>query len=129
MKLTLINLGVKRQTSEDQTRQILLQISPQEMGSAEDLMFFKAVVMRITASFEGLTVTVTPGVWGLGRSFRVAAAHKRKSAFFKWSLIYSTVCLRFHFNKNNKSVVDGNVGVSREARRWGLWLIFHRGSC
>lgn len=75
-----INLGVKKQTSEDQTRQIL-QISPQEMGSAEDLMFCKAVVIRITSLFEGLTVTVTPGVCGLGRSFGVAAARKRKSAF------------------------------------------------
>lgn len=64
----------KRQTSEDQTRLILLQISPQEMGSAEDLMFFKAVLIRLTAPFEGLTVTVTPGERGLGRSFGVAAA-------------------------------------------------------
>lgn len=77
-----INLDVKRQTSEDQTRLILLQISPQEMGSAEDLMFFKAVVIRLTAPFEGLTVTVTPGARGLDQSFRVAAARKRKSALF-----------------------------------------------
>ncbi len=77
-----ITVGVKRHTSEDQTRLILHQISPQEMGSAEDLMFFKAVVIRLTASFEGLTVTVTPGVRGLGRSFGVAAARKRKSVFF-----------------------------------------------
>lgn len=99
--LVSINLGVKRQTSEDQTRLILLQISPQEMGSAEDLMFFKAVFICLTAPFEGLTVTVTPGVRGLGRSFGVAAARKRKSAsfFFKWSLIYSTVCLGFQFKK------------------------------
>lgn len=59
-----INWGVKSQTSEDQTRQILLQISPQEMGSAEDLMFSKAVVIRLIAAFEGLTVTVTPGFGG-----------------------------------------------------------------
>lgn len=63
--LVSISLSVKRQTSEDQTRLILLQISPQEMGSAADLMFFKAVVIRLTAAFEGLTVTATPGVQGL----------------------------------------------------------------
>lgn len=73
-----INLGVKRQTSEDQTRLILLQISPQEMGSAEDLMFCEAVVIRLTAPFEGRTVTVTPGARGLGRSFGVAAACKKE---------------------------------------------------
>lgn len=43
-------------------------------------MFLKAVVIRLTAPFEGLTVTVTPGVRGLAQSFRVAAARKRKSA-------------------------------------------------
>lgn len=44
------NFGVWRQTSEDQTRLILLQISPQEMGSAGDLMFCKAVVIRLKCS-------------------------------------------------------------------------------
>lgn len=78
------------------------------MGSAEDLMFFKAVVIRLTAPFEGLTVTVTPGVCGLGRSFGVAAARKRKCLFFffaslKWSLMYFTVCLGLYFNKNKTS--------------------------
>lgn len=111
-----INLGVKRQTSEDQTRLILLQISPQEMGSAEDLMFFKAVVIRLTAPFEELTVTVTPGVRGLALSFGVAAARKRKSVLCKWPLIYSTVCFRFHFNKSNRSLVDGNIW--EQAARW-----------
>lgn len=43
----------------------LFQISPQEMGSAEDLMFYKAVVICLTALFEGLTVTGTPGLCGL----------------------------------------------------------------
>lgn len=61
---------LKRQTSEDQTRLILLQISPQEMGSAEDLMLLEAVVICLTAPFEGLTVNVTPGARGLGPSFR-----------------------------------------------------------
>lgn len=78
-------------------------------------MFCKAVVIRITAAFEALTVTVTPGVSGLGRSFGVAAARKRKSACFKWSLMYSTVCLRFYFNKKNKSVV-GWEHVGRQGR-------------
>lgn len=85
-----INLSVKRQTSEDQTRLILLQISPQETGSAEDLMFLKAVVIRLTAPFEGPTVTATPGARGRGRgALEWQLPIKGSPAFVKWSLIHS----------------------------------------
>lgn len=38
---------------DDQKRLIPHQNLPQETGSVEDLMFFKAVVILLTAPFEG----------------------------------------------------------------------------
>lgn len=45
---------LKGQTPDDQKRLIRHQKSPQERGSGEDLTFFKAVVILLTAPFEGL---------------------------------------------------------------------------
>lgn len=47
---------LKGQTPDDQKRLILHQNSPQETGSVEDLTFFKAVVILLTAPFEELSL-------------------------------------------------------------------------
>lgn len=92
-------------------------------------MFCKAVVIRLTALFEELTVTVTPGVCGLGGSTGVAAARKRRFSP-KCSLMHSAVCLGFHFNKNNSEVRSGGkCGSEQRDEAVGVWLIFHQGSC
>lgn len=46
----------KGQTPDDQKRLILHQNLPQETGSVEDFTFFKAVVILLTAPFEGLSL-------------------------------------------------------------------------
>lgn len=74
------------QTPHDQKRLILRQNSPRGTGSAEDLAFFKAVVIRLTAPFEGLSLLHLERAGSLPGSGRRGPVKGKPAPFKKGSL-------------------------------------------